>query len=471
MIALTPGSRIHLIGIGGTGLSAIARVLVESGFRVSGSDRQLSPLAESLLQAGVEISLGHQAAAVRGADLVVRSSAVADANPEVQEALRLGIPVLKRADFLGALMENHIGVAVAGTHGKTTTTAMAAWVLYALGEDPSYIIGGISTNLGSNAHAGEGRFFVIEADEYDRMFHGLQPTYAVITNVEHDHPDCYPTAEDFFQAFLSFGRLVRPTGALLVCSDDTGAARLAADLHGERVPVYRYGLENPTLDYTAMQVTTNNVGGFSFNFQVKALKPGDAIPVRLRVPGKHNVLNAVAVLAIIERCGLDLTKAAEALGEFLGSGRRFDVVGEAAGVIVIDDYGHHPTEIRATLSAARARYPRHSLWAVWQPHTYSRTQTLFDAFSQAFSEADHVVVTEIYPSREQPPAGGYSSRLVTAAINRPDVTYAGTLDAAVALLSSRLGSESVVIVFSAGDADQVSRKVLTQLMQKEQAHV
>ncbi len=467
MTALKPGAHIHLIGIGGTGLSAIARVLLESGYRVSGSDRQLSLLALGLRAAGADVVEGQHAQAVHGADLVIRSSAVADANPEVVEARRLGIPVLKRADFLGELMADKVSIAIAGTHGKTTTTSMVAWALSALGADPSYIIGGVAANLGSNAHAGQGRYFVIEADEYDRMFHGLRPHFAVITNVEHDHPDCYPTADDFVQAFRIFAGKVQASGAILLCAADPGARTLAAELKAAGAPAHLYGLDEAALEHCASQATPNTLGGFSFVYRSGAA----AASVRLQVPGLHNVLNATAALAVVERCGLDVQRAAEALAEFRGSGRRFEVLGSARGVKVIDDYGHHPTEIRATLAAARARYPQADLWAVWQPHTFSRTQTLFQQFAGAFGDADHVVVTEIYASREQPPAGGYSSRLVAAAIDRPDVTFAATLEAASSLLERRLDPGAVVIVFSAGDADQVSRNVLNFLKEKEKANV
>ncbi len=468
-MALNSGAHLHLIGIGGTGLSAIGRVLLESGFRVSGSDRQLSNLALQLRSAGAVIFEGHRAENISGADLVIRSSAVSDDNPEVVEARRLSIPVLKRADFLGELLASRVGIAIAGTHGKTTTTSMVAWMLTALDQDPSYIIGGIAHNLGANARAGGGKTFVIEADEYDRMFHGLRPTYAVITNVEHDHPDCYPTAQDFYQAFLTFGQSVKPDGALVICADDPGALRLAGELQNGPTPVLLYGLTGSTNDYTAAGVLPNNLGGFSFDVR---LKDGSApCSVQLQVPGVHNVLNALSALAVAHQLGLDLAKAAKALGEFQGSGRRFEVLGEACGVTLVDDYGHHPTEIRATLAAARARYPGAQIWAVWQPHTYSRTQTLFSAFSQAFGDADHIVVTEIYPSREQPPAGGYSSRLVASAIPQTDVTYAANLQAAVDILTTRLTPGSVVIVFSAGDADHANRKVYQFLKEKELANV
>jgi UDP-N-acetylmuramate--alanine ligase len=460
---------IHLIGIGGTGLSAIARVLVESGCRVSGSDRQLSPLAQALQQAGVRVQVGHQAENVHGADMVIRSSAIPDSNPEVVEARRLGIPVLKRADFLGELMSGQVGIAIAGAHGKTTTTAMTAWMLSALGKDPSYIIGGMAKNLGANAHAGRSQYFVIEADEYDRMFHGLKPTLAVITNIEHDHPDCYPTAEDFYQAFTIFAGRVVPGGRLFLCSDDPGAARLGQELAGQTLPytVFAYGL-SPEADYRAVEIATNAAGGLTCQVLVRGQRKG---LLSLQVPGEHNLRNALAVVAVGDAFGLPFDGMAAALAEYSGTGRRFDVRGKAAGVTVIDDYGHHPTEIRTTLAAARQRFPGQRLWAVWQPHTYSRTQALFNEFASAFGAADCVVVTEIYASRETPPPGGYSAAAVAAAMAQPNVFFAPTLDDAAELLLSQVQMGDVLITFSAGDADQISIKVFQALTERKQVNV
>lgn len=474
--------RVHFIGIGGAGLSAIALLLLERGTAVSGSDRQLSPLALRLRQAGAQVFAGHRTENVDGAGLVVRSSAIPDDNVEVQAALSAGIPVLKRADFLGRLMEGSTGVAVAGSHGKTTTTSMVAWMLTTLGRDPSYIIGGVSANLGSNAHAGHGPEFVIEADEYDRMFLGLRPQIAVVTNVEHDHPDCYPTPEDFFQAFSEFAGRILPGGLLLACTDDTGAARLLAEAKSRGQRTTAYGIEekgagnrgegNRGLDYLAQNLHPNDQGGFTFELS-GAPVPYPLSPVSLGVPGLHNVRNALAALGVAGELGLPLEEAAAALAEFKGAGRRFEIKGHAGGVTMIDDYGHHPTAIRATLAAARARYPGRRLWAVWQPHTYSRTMALFDDFAAAFADADLVVVTEIYPAREDPPPGGYSSRKVAEAISagaaasHPGVHFSPGLAEARDYLLERLSPGDVLLVFSAGDADQVSVQVLERLRERE----
>jgi UDP-N-acetylmuramate--alanine ligase len=451
---------VHFIGIGGTGLSAMALVLLESGVQVSGSDRQLSPLARQVQAAGGQVFIGHQAEHVLGADLVVRSSAIPNDNVEVRAARQAGIPVLKRADFLDQMTAGRQTLAVAGSHGKTTTTAMLAWLLSALGQDPSYIIGGVALNLGSNAHAGEGRFFVIEADEYDRMFLGLRPQLAIVTNVEHDHPDCYPTPQDFFQAFVAFTERLQLQGSLLVCSDDPGAERLA--LLAERMghALRRYGL-GEAAEFRAQELAPS-AGGSRFEL-AGAFKA--ALAVQLRLPGEHNVRNALGALAAVQELGLSLEMAVSALQEFRGVGRRFELRGEAGGVTVMDDYGHHPTEIQATLAAARARFPGRPLWAVWQPHTFSRTRTLLDGFAQAFDQADHVLVTEIYAAREAAPKDGFGGQQAAQALHHPDVRFTPGLEDAQQELLAHLRSGDVVLVFSAGDADQLSGQVLAALQE------
>jgi UDP-N-acetylmuramate--alanine ligase len=456
-------THVHLIGIGGTGLSAIALVLLERGYTVSGSDRQNSPLAQRVRQAGAQVFLGHSPENVRGADIVVRSSAIPDDNPEVQAALQAGVPVLKRADYLGRLMSDQTTIAVAGTHGKTTTTAMIAWVLAALEQDPSYIIGGVSANLGTNAHAGKGEIFVVEADEYDRMFLGLSPDLALVTNIEHDHPDCYPTAEEFYQAFSEFARRLTPDGTLIVCGDDPGASRLGREAAGWGVRVLSYGLQSQEYDYHTSVLEPDRTGGYSF----QASSAGRSVQVHLQVPGQHNASNALAALAAADQVGLVWDQAAQALEQFSGTGRRFEILGQVGGVTLIDDYAHHPTEIRSTLAAARSRYPRSRIWAVWQPHTYSRTRALLDQFRTAFEAADRVLVTEIYAAREAAPRNGFSGKQVAGMIDRPQVEFTPALDQAAEFLLDHLESGDVVLVLSAGDAVRISAKVLEALQERQ----
>jgi UDP-N-acetylmuramate--alanine ligase len=475
---MTEHKAVHFIGIGGTGLSAIARVLLESGYQVTGSDRSLSPLAKSLKEEGVRIAIGHRPENIEGAQVVVRSSAIPDDNVEVKAAREQGIPVLKRSEFLSSLMEGRLVIAVAGTHGKTTTTAMIAWMLTSLGQDPTFISGGVLNNLGTNAHAGKGQAFVIEADEYDHMFLGLKPKIAVITNIEHDHPDCYPTPEDFFRAFDEFATQVGSDGTLLVCANDGGAARLGqiAKARGQKVFTYaiRYsnnGSSNQLLAYMAEELTPNLVGGMSFRIvcSLSGRKFDLYSPISLRLPGRHNVQNALAALAVAHQMQLPIEQASRALSEFRGTGRRFEVCGEVNGITVIDDYAHHPTEIRATLSAARTRYPKSRLWVVWQPHTYSRTRLLFHDFIGAFEQADHVLVTDIYAARERQPEDGFSSQQIVAAISYPDAQYISDFSQATIFLVDRLMPGDVLMVLSAGDADQISNRVVAQLKERSEA--
>jgi UDP-N-acetylmuramate--alanine ligase len=456
-------THVHFIGIGGSGLSAIARLLKESGYEVTGSDRALSSFAADLQGMGVQIFIGHHPRNIAGADWVVRSSAIGEDNPEVKAAASAGIPVYKRADFLGQLMSEKTGIAVAGTHGKTTTTAMIAWMLYAMQRDPSFIVGGTLNNLKVNAHAGKGDTFVIEADEYDRMFLGLKPRIAIVTNLEHDHPDCYPTFEDMYSAFQGFVDLLPEDGTLIVCAEDDGAATLLTHARRKNLNIVSYSIQgemtiNSPQWMQARVLVPNNRGGFDFT-AMNNMGSSAEVNVSLQVPGEHNVRNALAALSVASTWGLPLQEAADALGQFTGTGRRFEVRGEHNGVTVIDDYAHHPTEIRATLAGAKKRYPTRRIWAVWQPHTYSRTQTLFYEFSRAFADADEVLVTEIYASRE--PKQDFSSAEVVSAMPHSSARYSGSLAETTKLLRENLRPGDVVIVLSAGDADQISADLMS----------
>jgi len=462
-------ANVHFIGIGGSGLSAIARLMLENGDTVTGSDRELSPFAIELQKAGVTIFIGHHPRNITGVDWVVRSSAIPDDNPEVLAALAANIPVYKRSDFLGQMMADKTGIAVAGTHGKTTTTAMIAFVLTALKRDPSFIVGSTVNDLGVNAHAGKGNILVIEADEYDRMFLGLKPRIAIVTNIEHDHPDCYPTFEDMYSAFTSFVDLLPVDGTLIVCAEDSGATSLISHARKAGKAVVGYAIQgemtiNSPSWIQARALEPNSLGGYSF--EVASNLSGDlsSAKIDLQVPGEHNVLNALAVLAVIEVLGLSSHKAAKALSKFSGTGRRFEIRGAVNGVIVIDDYAHHPTEIAATLAAARVRYPGHRIWAVWQPHTYSRTQTLFTEFSRAFKDADEVIVSEVYASREA--KQDFTSAEVVSAMPHASARYIRTLNEISEYLLDQLQSGDVLLVLSAGDANKVCTDVLAGLKER-----
>jgi UDP-N-acetylmuramate--alanine ligase len=463
-------THVHFIGIGGSGLSAIARLLLESGYTVSGSDRALSPFADEVRKAGAKVFIGHHPRNLAGADSVVRSSAITDDNPEVRAAKRTGIPVYKRADFLGQLMADKTGIAIAGTHGKTTTTAMTAWVLHELGREPSFIVGSVMNNLGVNARAGKGKLFVIEADEYDNMFLGLQPQIAVVTSVEHDHPDFFPTPESMYSAFEKFADLLPADGTLIACAEDVGAAALITHVRKQGINVISYSVQgemtiNSPNWVQASRLKPNYRGGFDFvALSNLGDKSGDSVAVSLQVPGEHNVRNALAVLAIVDLLGLSYEKAVKALSEFTGTARRFQLRGEVDGISIIDDYAHHPTEIKATLAGARARYPERRIWAVWQPHTYSRTQTLFLEFARAFKDANEVIVTEVYAARE--PKQDFTSAEIVSTMPHLSARYIKTLPEVTNYLLENLQSGDVVLVLSAGDADQISTDLLNLLSER-----
>jgi UDP-N-acetylmuramate--alanine ligase len=447
---------IHLIGIGGAGLSAIARVLLEEGAQVSGSDLVISPVAEALARDGARVFQGHDASNVEGADVVVVSSAIPEENVEIRAARAMGIPVLRRPAFLGQMMDGRQGVAVAGTHGKTTTTAMIATILMKAERDPTFIVGGVVDDLGTNARAGSEPLFLIEADEYDCTFLSLKPDLAVITNVEHDHPDCYPTFADFQSAFESFAGLVPEEGLLAVCGDDPVARAIGRQT--DRPLVRFFGLSEDA-DWRAEEIHPNFAGGVDF----LAVRHGETLGlVRLRVPGVHNASNAMAALAVTDHLGVPFPVAREALRSFRGVARRFEIKGEASGVVVIDDYAHHPTEIRATLRAARDRFRERRIWAVWQPHTYSRTKELLDPFAASFDDADQVIVLPIYPARETDTLG-VSASDVADRMGGVEVRVAGSMEEAGDWLLGDVEPGDVVLTLSAGDGNRVGQRLLAEL--------
>jgi len=417
----------------------------------------MSPVAQALRQDGVPVSEGHAAENVNGADVVVASSAVPEENVEIRTARARGIPVLRRPEFLGQLMEGAEGVAVAGTHGKTTTTAMIASILLTAGRDPSFIVGGVLAGLETNARAGKGPLFVIEADEYDCTFLSLRPKVAVVTNVEHDHPDCYPTFDDFRAAFESFVGLVPRDGLLAVCWDDPVAREIGEQQRGLK-PVTSFGLGDGAT-WRAEEISSNFAGGVDF----LAMREEETLGlVRLRVPGVHNASNALAALAVTDHLGVPFRAAREALTEFYGVARRFEVKGEAEGVVVVDDYAHHPTEIRATLQAAQARFPDRRIWAVWQPHTYSRTKELLAGFAMAFDDADQVIVLPIYAARETDTLG-VSALAVAATMDHDHVRAAASREEALTWLATEVRPGDAVLTLGAGDGDQVGEWLLETL--------
>ena len=451
MLRLIRGQHIHFIGIGGAGLSAIARVLLERGFYISGSDLRASETTAALAADGARIYRGHDASFADGADLVVASSAIPPGHVETAAAEARGIPVHKRGDIIKAVMRGHDNIAVAGTHGKTTTTSMIVHILQQAGKDPSFIVGGKMGNTGKNAAVGGGPSFVIEADEYDNMFHGLRPNLAVITNVEHDHPDFFKTMQEVVESYAAFVDLLPPTGVLVTCADDGAASALL------RRPAVTYGIENPRANWRAVNLRH---GDQRTVFTV--LRDGDRLgEARLTVPGAHNVLNALAALAVADARGIPFDVGAKALGSFKSAARRFDIRGMRGDVIVVDDYAHHPTEIKATLRAARLHYRRRRIWAVWQPHTYTRVQQFMSAFLTAFAEADHVLITPVFAAREEA-AVGISSRRLADAMDHSDARYAPSLEAAVSMLREGIVPPALLMIFSAGDANRIADDYLNR---------
>ncbi len=461
--ALDTVRHIHFIGIGGSGLSAIARVLMEQGLEVSGSDLVLSPAARALAQDGVRVSVGHRPENIEGADLVVVSSAIPATNVEIAAAQAAGIPVVKRPELLAMMTSGYQIIAVAGTKGKTTTTAMIASILLKAGYDPTFIVGGVIVGPERNARAGRGPYFVIEADEYDRTFLSLKPRIAVVTNVEYDHPDCYPTFAGFRAAFETFVASVPQDGLLVAGWDDPTARQLGVQRSANGGATVFYGLSEGA-EWRAEEIRPNFAGGLDFlatrNGKVAGL-------IRLRLPGAHNASNAVAALAVAAFLDVPINLAQSALAGFQGVRRRFEIRGTLNEITVVDDYAHHPSAIRATLQAARERFPGRSLWAVWQPHTYSRTLALLEQFAQAFDLADHVIVLPIYPARESD-TWGVRSADVVAKMRHRDARCADSAEEAVAWLETEVQPGDVVLTLSAGDGNKVG-EMLLKLLEEERA--
>ncbi|GAP41748.1 UDP-N-acetylmuramate--L-alanine ligase [Flexilinea flocculi] len=444
------GKHIHIIGIGGTGMSAIALVLHELGVNVTGSDRSNSISVSQLEKNGIYVKIGHSAENVKDADIVVYSSAIAEENPELIEARRMGIPAQKRMEFLDSILSEREVIAISGTHGKTTTTSMTAWILKSLQMQPGFIIGSTPKNIGKNAEAGKGNLFVIEADEYDRMFLGLHPAIAVVTKIEHDHPDCYPTESQYLSVFSEFLANTRENGIILLNSDDPKQASLSEKVNS-LVKIYTFGIEKAS-DFQAEKCEITENGCYRFVFSDNLQKKQTII--QLSIAGKHNVYNALAALSICSLKGLNLDDAADALKNFQGIERRFETIAEWNGIKVIDDYAHHPTEIKATLTAARDAFPHRRIWALWQPHTYSRTKSLLNEFCDSFNLADVLFVTNIYASREKQTDFGFEDLKTALKQKYPKAFFADTNEMAVELLRQQLRPDDVVVTLSAGDANQ-----------------
>jgi len=481
--ALAAGAPIHMIGVAGAGMTALAAVLLARGYPISGSDMQRSAQVERLVAQGLRFREGHDPANITGAALLIISAAVREENPELVAARAAGIPVVKRAAALGWLLEGLRTIAVAGTHGKTTTTAMLAVILRHAGLDPTFVVGGEVLDLGASARWGAGGWAVVEADEYDRSFLQIRPQIAVITNVESDHLEYYGSVAAMHDAYRQFVALIRPGGTLVLNMDDPFLSALPVP---PDVQLVHCGGAAPEWHIGPLRY-----GGDGMRFTLDQSGTGrEGVELALLLAGMHNATNAMQAVAAAHRAGVDPAVARDALRGFRGTGRRFQRLGEAGGILVIDDYAHHPTEVRATLSAARSLYaasPRspgvegadrsggaahggRRIIAIFQPHTYSRTKLLFDQFVSAFEDADWLVLTDIYAARERDTLGVDAAQLrdaIAAQPGSPPVQLVGDLAAVPAALLPHLRRGDVVLTLGAGTITSLGPQLLEALRARD----
>ena len=451
--------RIHFVGIGGIGMSGIAEVLLNLGYKISGSDVVSSETTRRLRNMGAQVAIGHAPDNIGNADVVVTSTAVKADNPEVLEAHRKNVPVIPRAEMLAELLKMKFSIAVSGSHGKTSTTSMLSAILAQGGLDPTMVIGGKLASIGSNARLGDGDIIVAEADESDGSFLKLSPVIAAITNIDREHLDYYPGIEEIKTAFLTFANIVPFYGCTVICIDDENVRSIAGSIKRR---VITYGIGDPA-DYRASDIQlleTKTVYRLSYRGE-------DLGEIKLTVPGLFNVYNSLAAIAIGRELGLDADTIREGLAAFTGVQRRLELKGQVGGITVVDDYGHHPTEIMATLSAARQRW-KGRLIVVFQPHRFTRTRALFDEFSRSFQDADVLIVNDIYPASEEPIAG-INSAALWAAIKEnghPCVEYIAQKQKTVDYLMSQARPGDTIITLGAGGVYKTGEAFLER-MKKE----
>lgn len=451
---------IHFIGIGGAGMSALAYVLIKRGYDVSGSDISAGHMSARLAQEGAMVFMGHDGCQVSDADAVVVSTAIHSDNAELKAARERNIPVLHRSDVLASLLNASDGVAVAGAHGKTTTSAMISCIAAESGIDPTVVIGGEVSVLGGNACNGQGRYLVAEADESDGSFLKLYPKIAVITNIEDDHLDHYGTEENIYAAFKQFLGNLHDDGKAILCVDNAKVRSLAKETDRS---VISYGLEDSDADYVAKDITYD-VNGTTYKLYCKN---EFVTEVHLVVPGRHNVLNSLGAFAAAREMGIAVESILLSLAKFGGAKRRFETKGKVNGVWVVDDYAHHPTEIGVTLSAARQTKPER-LICVFQPHRYSRTKLLFDEFCRCFQECDELIVTDIYAASEEPLPGIDSAKLVEGIITATGqkVQYLPSLHKAEEYLEAEAKSGDLIMTIGAGDVFKIGEELVRELERK-----
>ncbi|HEX5760464.1 MAG TPA: UDP-N-acetylmuramate--L-alanine ligase [Thermoanaerobaculia bacterium] len=459
-LPFTDLTRIHFVGIGGAGMSGIAEILLQPGFdlEVSGCDLQRNAETQRLAQLGARVEEGHSPAHLEGIELLVISSAVAEDNAEVREARRLGIAVARRAEMLGELMRLKYGIAVAGTHGKTTTTSLVGTVLTEAGLDPTVIVGGRLRLQGTGARLGRSEYLVAEADEFDRSFLRLTPVVAVVTTIDEDHLDTYGDLDAIREAFVQFASRVPFFGRVVVGLDDPNVQRILPRLADRRLVTYGF---SPQADLQAVEVEAH-AGGT--RFAVRHLQRGLLGRVELPIPGRHNVANALAAIGVGLALRLPFDVIARGLAGFEGVDRRFEQVGSWRGAAVVDDYAHHPTEVAATLEAARQTFPRARLHVVFQPHLFSRTRDQAEAFGRALLAADRAVVTDVYPSREAP-LPGVTGELVAGAARTSghrSVVYCRDWHDAPEVLAREVAPGDVVLTLGAGDIYKLARRLVAE---------
>lgn len=449
--------RLHFIGIGGSGMSGIARIMLAKSIEVSGSDAKDSQILLSLKTLGAKIFIGHSASNIGQAQLIIVSAAIADNNPEIVAAKKLGIPIASRATALSWLLTESTSIAIAGTHGKTTTTAMLTVALQSAGEDPSFAIGGTINTAGTNAHSGSGKFFVVEADESDGSFLAYKPNAAIITNIEMDHVDHFQSEDQLFAAFNDFISSIQSDGQLIICGDDSGCQRILKQLDSQRIRVITYG-QGAENDFQLTRVNLAPTTSSALIMQ-NGRKIGE---LNLLVPGLHNLLNALAAFAAATSMAVPVDRLLAGLKTFTGTRRRFELKGEVNSIKVIDDYGHHPTELLVTLTAARNLVGAGKLYAIFQPHRFSRTVAFAKEFAQVLELADFVYLLEIYGASE-PPMEGVSSLLISKKMAEKKVKFEPSMLQVVNDVTNAAKPGDLIIILGAGDVSSLSSPILEQL--------
>lgn len=458
MASLDNIKNIHFVGIGGISMSGLAEIMLTAGYNVTGSDLNSSKIIDRLSIKGAKITIPHDSKNVEGSELVVYTAAVKKDNPELVRASELAIPVMDRAEFLGIIMkDHHYGIAISGCHGKTTTTSMVSLIFKNANLDPTILLGGELDAINGNVLVGNSDYFITEACEYFESFLKFYPYVGAILNVEEDHLDYFKDIDHIMSAFYKFAQLIPKDGALVVCADSENAMKIAETA---KCNILSYGIENPA-DYTATNITFNQLGHPSFDVNFRGNKIGE---FSLNIPGKHNILNSLASIAIGINAGIEIEIVKTSLLEFRGTYRRFDIKGTQNNITVIDDYAHHPTEIRATLEAA-VQFPHKKVWCVFQPHTYSRTRTLFNDFAKAFYNADTAIITDIYSASREKDNGDIHSRdLVNEANkNSNNTVYIKDFEEIADLIAREAQPGDIVFTMGAGDIFKLGQMILDRL--------